>query len=116
MGRGRNRGRGNPYGEANWEKAERKRLNKICRELDAKIAMGKAAIDSPGPNRYEREAPPDGGTFNSTVFESKQKADGSTHHYFNSGPNDGEWHGHVIEEPDGSYRHVRDADGMQYDT
>lgn len=67
------------------------------------------------PNKHEREAPPTGGTFNSTAYKAQRKPDGSTHHGFNSGPIDGAWHGHVIEEADGTYRYVRDADGMEYD-
>lgn len=66
------------------------------------------------PNKYEREAPPGGGTFNSTVYQTAQKPDGSTHYGFNSGSVDGAWHGHVIEESDGSYRYARDADGTEY--
>lgn len=74
----------------------------------------RAARQQNRPNKHERQAPPGGGTFNSTVYQTSQKPDGSTHYGFNSGSVDGAWHGHVIEESDGSYRYARDADGTEY--
>lgn len=53
------------------------------------------------------------GTFDSTAFKDKQRSDGKRDIYFN-GPGDGGNHGHVVQNGDGSYDHVRDVEGRVY--
>ena len=54
------------------------------------------------------------GTFDSSAFKDKERADGKRDIYFN-GPGDGAKHGHVVANPDGSYEFARDVEGNTYD-
>ena len=57
------------------------------------------------------------GTFNSSVFKSKTKADGKTHDFFN-GPGDTGKHGHVVQSQrpgkPTKYQYARDVEGNVY--
>lgn len=57
------------------------------------------------------------GTFDSSVFKSKDRDDGKTEHLFN-GPGDGNQHGHVVSKNDdqgnATYSYVRDVEGDVY--
>ena len=53
------------------------------------------------------------GTFDSSAFRDKVGQDGDRDIYFN-GPNDGPNHGHVVQDPQGNYKYVRDVEGNVY--
>ena len=51
-----------------------------------------------------------------SVFKTQEKADGTTHEYFNRGSEDGGDHGHrVTDTESGDAKYVRDNDGTTYD-
>lgn len=53
------------------------------------------------------------GTMDSSALKDQERPDGRRDIYFN-GPGDGGNHGHVVQNPDGTYDFVRDVEGNTY--